>query len=96
MKYLEKFPIPRVAKPVNAETFTPSAVTFLRCHEAPSLILHSSAAAQNLPLFCWFFLFKFSSALSCEVYWPDCPGNKFSQLSEGNLHKYLFAQEKEM
>lgn len=96
MKYLEKFPIPGVAKPANAETFIPSAVTVQWCHEGASLILHSSAGAQNLLLFCCFFPFKFSFALSCEVYWPDCPGNKFSQLSEGNLHKYLFAQEKDM
>lgn len=59
MKYLEKFPILGVAKLSNAETFTPSAVTVQWCHEGPSLILHGSAAAQDLPFFCWFFPFKF-------------------------------------
>lgn len=96
MEYLEKFPIPGVAKPARSNTFTASAVTVQWCREGASGILHSSAAAQKLPLFCWFFPSEFSCALSCELYWPDCPGNKFSQLSEGNLHKYLFAQEREM
>lgn len=63
MKYLETFPIPGVAKPADAKSFPPSAVPIQWCHEGPSLILHSSAAAQNLPRFCCFFPFKISFAL---------------------------------
>lgn len=59
MKYLEKFPIPGVAKLANAETFTPSAVIVQWCHEGPSLILHSSAAAPNLPFFAGFSILNF-------------------------------------